>query len=579
MFDGIAGWLVNLLLSTNHRLQAGVMPRLVLVLAVVIGSSVATWLFLPKVEYLPSGNQNLVIAILLPPPGYNLDQLLAMGNAVEEGLMPYWDIDPADPRVKQLDAPPIEDFFFVARNRQVFVGVRSAHPTRAGELVKVIQRLGDRLPGTFLVAKQTSLFEQGLTAGRTVDVEIMGPDIHRLVAFGGQIFGMIKGQPPNPNDPTDKGVPGLIPDAQVFPSPSLDLSNPEVWVVPKLDQAADLQLSAADLGYAVDALVDGAYATDYYTGGDKIDLRIVGEEQYAKSSQSLSALPIATPTGQLVPLEAVAHITIQSGPEQINHRTRQRAITLQVTPPLTMPLEAAMDIISQNVIEPLRASGELTGGYNIGLSGTADKLRSTWTSLKWNLALAVLITYLLMAATFESWLYPFVIIVTVPIGAVGGFIGLWLLNLYVLQPLDVLTMLGFIMLVGTVVNNPILIVEQALVHIREDGLPVAQAVVESVRTRIRPIFMTTIGGLVGLLPLVVAPGAGSELYRGIGAVLLGGMLVSTVVTLVFVPALLSLMMEFRGRLLVQLRGPAMLPAPEPMPTRLPPVREELPVGR
>jgi HAE1 family hydrophobic/amphiphilic exporter-1 len=579
IFDGIAAWMVDLLLSTNHRLQAGVMPRLVLVLLVVIGSCVATWLFLPKVEYLPSGNQNLVIAILLPPPGYNLDQLLAMGNSVEEGLRPYWDIDPSDPKVKQLDAPPIEDFFFVARNRQVFVGVRSAHPTRAAELVPVIQRLGDRLPGTFLVAKQTSLFEQGLTAGRTVDVEIMGPDIHRLVAFGGQIFGMIKGRPPNPNDPTDKGVAGLIPDAQVFPSPSLDLSNPEIWVVPKLDQAADLQLSAADLGYAVDALVDGAYATDYYTGGDKIDLRIVGEEQYAKSSQSLLALPIATPSGQLVPLEAVAHVTIQSGPEQINHRTRQRAITLQVTPPLTMPLEAAMDIISQRVIEPLRASGELTGGYNIGLSGTADKLRSTWTSLKWNLALAVLITYLLMAATFESWLYPFVIIVTVPIGAVGGFMGLWLLNLYVLQPLDVLTMLGFIMLVGTVVNNPILIVEQALVHIREDGMPISQAVVESVRTRVRPIFMTTLGGLVGLLPLVIAPGAGSELYRGIGAVLLGGLLISTIVTLVFVPALLSLMMEFRGRLLAGLSPEAPV-APrevEAASTRLPPVREEEPI--
>ena len=150
-----------------------------------------------------------------------------------------------------------------------------------------------------------------------------------------------------------------------------------------------------------------------------------------------------------------------------------------------------------------------------------------------------------MAATFESWLYPFVVILTVPLGAVGGFVGLWLLNLYVLQPLDVLTMLGFIMLVGTVVNNPILIVEQALVHMREDGMPIGEAVVESVRTRIRPIFMTTLGGLVGLLPLVLAPGAGSELYRGIGAVLLGGLLVSTVVTLVFVPALLSLMMEMR----------------------------------
>jgi HAE1 family hydrophobic/amphiphilic exporter-1 len=206
-----------------------------------------------------------------------------------------------------------------------------------------------------------------------------------------------------------------------------------------------------------------------------------------------------------------------------------------------------MDLIQQEVIDPLRASGELSGGYNIALAGTADKLRSTWSSLKWNLALAVLITYLLMAATFESWLYPFVVIVTVPIGAVGGFIGLWLLNWYVLQPLDVLTMLGFIMLVGTVVNNPILIVEQSLVHWKEDGLPIGEAVIESVRTRIRPIFMTTIGGLVGLLPLVIAPGAGSELYRGIGAVLLGGLLISTVVTLVFVPALLSLMMEIRGR--------------------------------
>src|SRR5262245_30235719 len=241
--DSIAGWMVDLLLGANKSLQQGVMPRLTFILVIALGSCVATWLFLPKVEYLPSGNQNLVIAILLPPPGYNLDQLLSMGNTVEEGLRPYWDLDPNDPKVKQLDGPPIEDFFFVARNRMVFVGVRSAHATRAGDLVKVIQRLGDRLPGTFLVAKQTSLFEQGLTAGRTVDVEIMGPDINKLVGFGGQIFGMIKGRPPNPNDPSDKGMPGLIPEAQVFPSPSLDLSNPEVWIVPKLDQAADLQLS------------------------------------------------------------------------------------------------------------------------------------------------------------------------------------------------------------------------------------------------------------------------------------------------------------------------------------------------
>jgi HAE1 family hydrophobic/amphiphilic exporter-1 len=549
--DVVAMWLVGHLLSLNRGLQAGVLPRLVLVLLVVGSSVVATWLFLPKVEYLPSGNRNLVIAILLPPPGYNLNQLGDMGSDVEEKLAPYWDVDPDDPAVIAKNLPLIQDFFYVARNRQVFLGVRARDPMRVAELVDVIRALpeqSDKMAGTILVAKQTSLFEQGLTAGRTVDVEITGPDINKLVGLGMRIMMQFKGMPDDPAVPGDQSVPGLLPTAQVFPSPSLDLANPEIWVTPKWEQAADMQVSAADLGYAVDALVDGAYATDYYSGGDKIDLRIMGEEQFAKSSQSVRSLPVATPTGQLVPLEAVATIEEKSGPEQINHRTRQRAITLQVTPPADMPLEAAMDLIQSQVIEPLHASGDLQGGYGIALAGTADKLRSTWSSLKWNLALAVLITYLLMAATFESWVYPFVVIVTVPIGAVGGFMGLWLLNLYVLQPLDVLTMLGFIMLVGTVVNNPILIVEQALVHVREDGMSIAHAVVESVKTRIRPIFMTTLGGLVGLLPLVLAPGAGSELYRGIGAVLLGGLLVSTVVTLVFVPALLSLMMQLQDYL-------------------------------
>ena len=125
--------------------------------------------------------------------------------------------------------------------------------------------------------------------------------------------------------------------------------------------------------------------------------------------------------------------------------------------------------------------------------------------------LALLITYLLMAALFESWLYPFVIILSVPLGAVGGIIGLSLLNLFVLQPLDVLTMLGFVILIGTVVNNPILIVHQSLNHMREDGMSPTSAILESVRTRIRPIFMTTTTTVLGLLPLVLFPGAGSEL--------------------------------------------------------------------
>jgi HAE1 family hydrophobic/amphiphilic exporter-1 len=327
-------------------------------------------------------------------------------------------------------------------------------------------------------------------------------------------------------------------------------------------------MTAADLGYAVDSLVDGAYAGDYFIGGDKIDLTIVGDDRFAARMQDLDDLPIATPAGRLVPLRAVAEVQLASGPEQINHRERQRAITIQVMPPPAMALEDAMDRIQEQIVDPLVAEGQLEGGYQIALAGTADKLRATWLALRFNLVLALLITYLLMAALFESWIHPLVVILAVPLGSVGGFLGLWLLNRFVPQPLDVLTMLGFIILIGTVVNNPILIVHQSLIHLREGQQP-AQAIPEAVRMRVRPIFMTTMTTLLGLMPLVLFPGAGSELYRGLGAVLLGGLLVSTVFTLFLIPTFFRLALETKagivGLFKVRgLRGPS--PAPEPHPS-------------
>src|SRR5690606_24334069 len=138
------------------------------------------------------------------------------------------------------------------------------------------------------------------------------------------------------------------------------------------------------------------------------------------------------------------------------------------------------------------------------------KLQDTWKALRFNFVLALLITYLLMAALFESWLYPFVIIASVPLGAVGGVVGLWLLNQFGLQPLDVLTMLGFVILIGAVVNNPNLIVEQAGVIIQEESMPQREAILEGVRTGVRSIFMSTMHTVLGLLPVVLFAGSGSE---------------------------------------------------------------------
>lgn len=532
---------VSTVMAANRWTQRSVLRRLAVVFVMVGVSAGVTWLLWPKVEYLPAGNRNLVLGFVLPPPGYNLDQLVTLGERIEEGLRPYWDVDPESPAAQQLKYPVIGDMFFVARGRQVFLGLRAYDPSRAKELENLVRVVGAQLEGALAMARQTSLFEQGLQGGRTVDVEITGPELTRLVQLGGQIMGQ---------------VPQVVPEAQPFPKPSLDLSSPEVHVEPKLVQAADMQVSSADLGFAVNALIDGAYVSDYYLDGKKIDLTVIGKrpvdvvstqahDEYRWNTQDVQALPVATPLGQLVPLGALADVQLSSGPEQINHRERVRAITIQVSPPADVPMEDAMQRIQSRIVQPLIDGGQLQGGYHINLAGTADKLRETWRALRFNVVLASLITYLLMAALFESWLYPFVIIFSVPLGAVGGVLGLWLLNFHVLQTLDVLTMLGFVILIGTVVNNPILIVHQSLNHIREDGMTQREAILESVRTRIRPIFMTTITTVLGLLPLVLFPGAGSELYRGLGAVVLGGLLVSTIFTLVLVPALFSLTMDAR----------------------------------
>lgn len=531
--EWFGGGFVNAVVGMNNWIQLGLLRRLLVVGVLVATSLGLSWMFWPKVEYLPSGNRNLVFTILLPPPGYNLNQLMELGETVEAELRPYWDVDPESPEAQSLDYPVIDDFFFVARGRQVFMGIRSYDPQRAGELVPLVRRAGSKLAGTFAVAKQSSLFEQGLTAGRTIEVEIVGPDLETLVGLGGQVLGKVK---------------QLIPDAQARPVPSLDLSSPEVHIEPKLIQAAEMGVSTADLGYTANALIDGAYSGDYYLGGDKIDLAIVGRTARVQSTQDVQALPVATPVGQLITLEALANVRITSGPEQINHRERQRAITIEVSPPPEMALEDAMEQIQAEIVQPIVASGQLGGEYRINLSGTADKLRDTWQALEFNVMLALLITYLLMAALFESWLYPLVIILAVPLGAVGGVLGLTVLNLFVLQSLDVLTMLGFVILIGTVVNNPILIVHQSLNLIREDDLSPREAILESVRTRIRPIFMTTTTTVLGLMPLVLFPGAGSELYRGLGSVVLGGLMISTVFTLFLVPALFSLTMDARQAL-------------------------------
>ena len=527
--------------SLVYGLSGSVLWRSVTILGFTSLAIVGSWALLPKAEYLPQGNRNLVMGILLPPPGYNTNEFVKIGRPIEATLSPYWDAKPGSPEEAALDAPSIANFFFVARGRSVFMGGRANDPSRAKELIPLFRRATADLPGVIGIITQRGLFERGLGEGRNIDIEITGPELDTLVQLGAQVFGQVK---------------GVLPEAQVRPIPSLDLGSPEVRVTVKRDRAADVQMTNQELGFTIDALVDGAKASDYQFEGDEVDLTIRGVDRYANQTQLLNSIPIYTKGGQLTTVGNIADVKLVAGPEQINHIERERSIVIQVIPPVEMALEEAMDVIREKILEPLKEGGTLGRLYNIRLSGTADDLTETYQALKWNFLLAFTITYLLMAALFESFLYPLVIIFTVPFAAAGGFLGLSLVNNFVAyQPLDVLTMLGFVILIGVVVNNAILVVHQALNFMRgteqpdsleresEQGLSIREAIRESVKIRVRPIMMTTLTTLFGLFPLVVSSGAGSELYRGIGSVVLGGLLVSTVFTLIVIPALFTLVMD------------------------------------
>ncbi len=324
------------------------------------------------------------------------------------------------------------------------------------------------------------------------------------------------------------------------PVPGLELGAPEVRLIPDQIRLGDNGLNATELGLTVDAFNDGLRVDEVTIGGERYDLVLTGPDQAVGQTQDIAAIPVVTRSGTILPVGALADIEITAGPILIRHVERERTVTLEIRPAAAVPLEVAMDTLNKQVIDSLQADG-LPPGVTMQLSGTADQLTKTWDAMVLNLVLAIFIVYLIMAVLFESFVYPFIIMLSVPTAAAGGVLGLTLLNLDRFQPLDMLTVLGFVILVGIVVNNSILLVHQTLHHMRNDDLDVPEAILEATRNRIRPIFMSTITSVVGMLPLVLFPGAGSELYRGLGSVVVGGLALSAILTLLIIPPMMRVL--------------------------------------
>lgn len=500
-------------------------PRsLLLALGAPIAMAALAFVLLPPMEYLPTGNRNFLFGALIPPPSYSVPEMSAIGERFQKGMASHTGPDAPD-------EPRISRSFFVARPGLAFMGGEALDPDRIGDLVNLYRSKQREIPGVLGVASQASLFGRGLASSRSIDVDVTGPDLDVLAGLGGRMMGLVK---------------EAMPDAQVRPIPSLSAGAPEFQLEPRRDELARNGLTGAELGAAVDALVDGRIVGELARGGQpKLDVVVRPEGGGVATADELRAAPVATGQGTVVPLGTLAEVLERTGPTQIRRIERRRGLTIRVSPPDDLALEEAIGLLRAEVLAPLQA--DLPEDVEFTLAGTADKLSQAQGRMRDVLLLALVISFLLLAALFEDLLAPAVVLVTVPLAAAGGVAGLRLVDtLLAPQPLDMMSALGFVILIGVVVNNAILVVDGALARLR-DGLELAEALGGAVERRTRPIAMSVLTSLAGLLPLVLLPGSGSELYRGVGAIVLGGLALSTILTMFVIPAVFSLVWRAAGR--------------------------------
>lgn len=494
-------------------------------LMVIVAGSISI-LIMPKLDYLPKGNRNLVFGIVMPPAGYNLDTNEGIAQNVSDATKKHWTRG-AYKEINKPEDQKIDRFFYVARLGRMFMAATHVNPEKAGELEQIIEGPARAEPGVFAFMFQPSLFGRSIGSGRSIDIEIAGPDLETVYAVGREVFfSTLSILPPREGN-------------RVRPRPALTLGEPEVRITPDRVRLSDNGLTAHELGESIDAFNDGIRVAEATVDGKRIDLTLKGPDRQSESTQAIRSLPVVASDGRIVPVATLADVKETTGPTEIQRIDRARTMTVSVSPNDGLPLEAATELLEEKVLAPLRTRG-LPEGVRFRLAGSADKLKVTWNHMQLDLLLALIIVFLVMAVLFESFLYPWVVMLTVPVAAAGGLGGLALLNTYVPQSLDMLTMLGFVILIGIVVNNAILLVHQTLFHIREDGMDVNTAIETATRNRIRPIFMSTLTSVFGMLPLVAFPGAGSELYRGLGSVVLGGLSLSAVLTMAIVPPMMSI---------------------------------------
>jgi len=355
--------------------------------------------------------------------------------------------------------------------------------------------------------------------GRSIAIDIRGADLETLMRVA--TVGM-------------EQVKQMWEDGSAYAQPALTMDQPELRIVPDDKRLGLAGLDRMMLAEAVRALTDGLYAGEYFDGNRRYDMIVHGPGW--NTPEELASTPIATPLAGVQAIGELASIEYTVGPVQLQRVDGLRTVTINVLPPEQVTLEEAIERLRAELDPVLQRM--LPPGASIAYRGSADRLQEAVNKMLLNFAIAVLILFAIMAAIFRSAWDSLLVLLVMPPAIAGGVLALKAYNLFSYQSLDMLTMVGFIILLGLVVNNAILLVDQTRIRERE-GIARQQAIRDAVLTRARPVLMSTLTSIFGMLPLMLMPGVGSEIYRGLAAVIVGGMIASGAVSLLLMPSLLG----------------------------------------
>lgn len=371
-----------------------------------------------------------------------------------------------------------------------------------------------------ITVEEFSMMGGGFGGGTPINIQLQGDDLRVLEEMGYNLQRIIRQVPGTNNVST-----------------SVEKGEPEVRVVVQRNQASRYGVSASQINRNLRSALEGVRASSFNLEGDNIDITLSMDQGVRESIEQMQQILIPTSRGSMVPLGQLATVEYGSSPAQIERINQVR--TVSVTSQITgRDLQSVTNDIQQELdLFPMPP------GYSYRLTGEQEDMAEAFSSLGLALLLSIILVYMIMASQFESLLYPFIIMFSIPFAFTGGFIGLFITG----QALSVPALIGMIMLAGIVVNNAIVLVDY-INQLREQEMERNEALQEAVAVRIRPILMTALTTILALIPLAIGLGEGSETMMPMAVVVIGGLLMSTVLTLVFIPVLYSIMDDFRNKL-------------------------------